>query len=57
MVAKRRKPTAVLKSEGIRIRVNRAEKASWTRAAQLKGLDLSNWIRMLATTAAQQPNE
>jgi len=57
MATKRRKPKAVRRSEGIRVRVNATEKASWTKAARLKGLDLSSWMRMLATAAASEPNK
>ena len=57
MAIRRRKTKALRKDEQLRLRLTAAEKAAWTKAAQLDGLDLSSWLRRLATHAAKSPHK
>jgi hypothetical protein len=53
-VSKRRKPAADRRERQLRIRVTEQQKREWTDAARKVGLDLSSWLRMLASRESQQ---
>jgi len=48
----RRKAKADRKEYSIRLRLTRAQKESFTEAAQRAGLDLSGWLRSIAVREA-----
>jgi hypothetical protein len=54
MAAKRRKAKDERKDDEIRVRVSAKEKEVWTATAKKDGRDLSNWLRFLATQAAER---
>lgn len=56
-VAKHRKAKANRKEESIRIRLTDAQKGLFTAAAEIAGLDLSNWIRSVLTREAKTAAE
>jgi hypothetical protein len=49
---KHRKPKAQRKENAIRLRLTDAQKALFTAAAGRVGLDLSGWLRLVATQEA-----
>ena len=51
---KRRKPAASRKEESIRLRLTTAQKDMFTKAAERAGLDLSGWLRHIATQEAER---
>jgi len=51
---KRRKPKGERKDEELRLRLTTSQKEAFTKAAQLAGLDLSNWLRSIAVREAGQ---
>lgn len=56
-ISKRRKATSARKVEDIRLRVTKAEKAAFNKAAKSEGRGLSNWLRWHARKAAGMPND
>jgi hypothetical protein len=51
---KRRKPKSGRKEESLRLRLTSAQKETFTAAADRAGLDLSNWLRFIATREAER---
>jgi len=56
MATKQRKPKAERKEHSLRLRLTAAQHARFTGAAKRVGLDLSNWLRTVATRAAAGSN-
>lgn len=54
MALKRRKPKASRKEESVRLRITTAQKEKFTTAAEKVGLDLSSWLRTIATREAEK---
>lgn len=53
-MAERRKPARERKETFVRVRLTLAQKEAFEAAARKAGLDLSNWLRLIATRECQK---